>query len=147
MLKSTERNSIITLLAIAVVSQAIGNVLLSQGMKSVATLTSVISGDWPTVLLELCCGPTILLGLGFLIVSFVLFATTLSRADLSYVLPLVSSEVIVNVAFAQYFLQETVPPTRWFGALLISIGVVLVLRSSPRTFVGNESIEWRHESR
>ena len=147
MLKSTERNTIITLLGSAVVSQAIGNVLLSQGMKSVAALTSVITGDRLMVLLELCCSPPILLGLAFLIVSFVLFATTLSRADLSYVLPIVSSEVIVNVAFAKYFLYETVPPTRWFGAALISIGVVLVLRSSPRTFVANESIACHHESR
>ena len=147
MLKRRERNQIITLLAIAVVSQATGNVLLTQGMKSVAALTSVITGDWLTVALQLCCSPPMLLGLAFLVVSFALFATTLSRADLSFVLPLVSSEVIVNVAFAKYFLQEAVPPTRWFGAVLISIGVVLVLRSSPRTFVANEPIEWRPESR
>ena len=147
MLKSTERNAIIILLTIAVVSQAIGNVLLSHGMKAVSVLTSVASADWRMLPLQICCSPPILLGLGFLIVSFVLFATTLSRADLSYVLPLVSSEVIVNVAFAKYFLQETVPPTRWFGAVLISIGVVLVLRSSPRTFVADHPVGLRQESR
>jgi uncharacterized membrane protein len=147
LLTQTERNQIITLLGIAVVSQATGNVLLSQGMKSVAALTSVVSVDWRPALLQFCCSPSILLGLALLIVSFVLFATTLSRADLSFVLPLVSSEVVVNVAFAKYFLHETVPSTRWLGAVLISVGVVLVLRSCPRTFVANESIEWRQESR
>ena len=146
MLNSSERNTIIGLLGIAVVSQAAGNVLLSDGMKSVAGLTSVVSGDWLELSLQVCCSPPILLGLAFLIISFVLFATTLSRADLSYVLPLVSSEVVVNVAFAKYFLQETVPPTRWVGAVLISMGVVLVLKSSPRTFVANEP-GLRQESR
>lgn len=105
-----------------------------------------VSGDWVAISLQICCSSSMLVGLGFLIVSFVLFATTLSRADLSFVLPVVSAEVVVNVAFAQYFLQETVPPTRWFGAVLISIGVVLVLRSSQRTFgVANEPITLRHE--
>jgi drug/metabolite transporter (DMT)-like permease len=143
--KTSERTTIIALLAIAVVSQAIGNVFLSQSMKSMSALHPV-SGDWVAISLQICCSPSMLVGLGFLIVSFVLFATTLSRADLSFVLPVVSAEVVVNVAFAQYFLQETVPPTRWFGAVLISIGVVLVLRSSPRTFgVANEPITLRHE--
>jgi len=31
-------------------------------------------------------------------------------------------------------LNETVSSTRWIGAVLISIGVILVLWSSPRTF-------------
>ncbi|WP_447985741.1 EamA family transporter [Nitrospira sp. Nam74] len=147
LLQSAERNKIIALLGMAVVSQAIGNVLLSQGMKSVATLYPVVTGDWLMVFL-LCCSPSILFGLAFVIVSFVLFATTLSRADLSFALPLVSSEVVVNVAFAKYFLQETVSPTRWLGAVLISIGVVLVLRSSPRTFaVANEPVKLRQEIR
>ena len=98
--KSTERTKIITLLGIAIVSQAIGNVLLRQSMKSV----SAVSGDWLAISLQICCSPSVLVGLGFLIVCFVLFATTLSRADLSFVLPVVSSEVILNVAFAKYFL-------------------------------------------
>jgi len=73
--------------------------------------------------------PTLWLGTAFLIVSFILFATALSWADLSFVVPAVSVEVVVNVAFANYFLNETVSLTRWMGVLLISVGVILVLRS------------------
>ncbi|HZC80331.1 MAG TPA: hypothetical protein VE222_01210, partial [Nitrospiraceae bacterium] len=49
-------------------------------------------------------------------------------------LPAISSEVVINVACADYFLNETVSSIRWIGALLISIGVALVVQSSPRTF-------------
>jgi drug/metabolite transporter (DMT)-like permease len=49
------------------------------------------------------------------------------------VVPAISSEVVINVAFADYFLNEAVSSTRWTGAVLISIGVILVLLSSPRT--------------
>lgn len=130
----TERTEIIALLGIAIVSQAIGNVLLSQGMKSISEGSPTIWSNWLAVSLQVVRTPSIVFGVGFLIIFFVLFATTLSRADLSFVLPAISSEVIVNVAFANYFLQETVSRTRWLGVVLISIGVVLVVRSSPRTF-------------
>lgn len=137
----TERTEIIALLGIAIVSQAIGNVLLSQGMKSISEGSPTIWSDWLAVALQAVRTPSILFGVGFLITFFVLFATTLSRADLSFVLPAISSEVIVNVAFANYFLQETVSTTRWLGVVLISIGVVLVVRSSPKTFgIENETV-------
>jgi drug/metabolite transporter (DMT)-like permease len=135
----TERTEIIALLGIAIVSQAIGNVFLSQGMKFISEGSPTIWSNWLAISLQAVHTPSILLGVGFLIIFFVLFATTLSRADLSFVLPAISSEVIVNVAFANYFLQETVSATRWLGVVLISIGVVLVGRSSPRTFgIDNE---------
>ena len=35
-----------------------------------------------------------------------------------------SIEVIINVAFAQFFLNEPVSAVRWIGALLISFGVI-----------------------
>jgi multidrug transporter EmrE-like cation transporter len=142
----TERTEIIALLGIAIVSQAIGNVLLSQGMKSISEGSPTIWSDWLAVALQAVRTPSILFGVGFLIMFFVLFATTLSRADLSFVLPAISSEVIVNVAFANYFLQETVSTTRWLGVVLISIGVVLVVRSSPKTFgIENEPVVVRQE--
>ena len=146
MQKWTERTELVALLGIAIVSQAIGNVLLSQGMKSVSEVGPPLWSSWIAVALQTCRSPSILFGVGFLIICFVLFATTLSRADLSFVLPVISSEVVVNVAFANYFLQETVSSTRWLGAVLISIGVVLVMRSSPRTFgAENELIAEQQE--
>ncbi len=130
----TERVRIIALLAIAIVSQAVGNVLLSQGMKLIAGLSQLTWSNWVAIFLQAVQSPSILLGVGFYVIFFVLFAAALSRADLSFVLPAISSEVVINVAFADCFLNETVSSIRWIGALLISIGVGLVVRSSPRTF-------------
>ncbi len=130
----TERVRIIALLAIAIVSQAVGNVLLSQGMKLIAGLSQLTWSNWVAIFLQAVQSPSIMLGVGFYVIFFVLFAAALSRADLSFVLPAISSEVVINVAFADCFLNETVSSIRWIGALLISIGVGLVVRSSPRTF-------------
>jgi uncharacterized membrane protein len=130
----TERIRIIALLAVAIVSQAVGNVLLSQGMKLIAEESQLSWSNWVAIFLRAVQSPSILFGVGFYVVFFVLFAAALSRADLSFVLPAISSEVVINVAFADCFLDESVSSIRWIGALLISIGVGLVVQSSPRTF-------------
>jgi len=130
----TERIRIIALLAVAIFSQAVGNVLLSQGMKLIAGESQLTWNNWVSIFLQAVQSPSILFGVGFYVIFFVLFAAALSRADLSFVLPAISSEVVLNVAFADYFLNETVSAIRWTGVLLISIGVGLVVQSSPRTF-------------
>lgn len=73
--------------------------------------------------------PTIWLGAALLLIAFFLFTAALSWADLSFVLPTVSVEVIVNVAFADYFLNEPVSAVRWIGTIFVSVGVILVMRS------------------
>lgn len=130
----TEKMKILVLLTMAIASQAIGNILLSQGMKSIAAGSNYMSAHWVLIVSQAVQSPSILLGTACFAVFFVLFAAALSRADLSFVLPAISSEAVINVAFADYFLNEAVSPTRWAGAVLISIGVGLVVRSSPSTF-------------
>ena len=123
---STARPSLkktIAVLIPAIFAQAGGNVILSMKMKEIG------SSSWFPLVPRAAESPTLWFGTALLIVSFVLFATALSWADLSFVVPAVSAEVVVNVVFANYFLHEVVSLTRWMGVLLISIGVVLVLRS------------------
>ena len=118
MLKKT-----IAVLIPAIFAQAFGNVFLSMRMKEIADT------DLLALLPRAIESPTLWLGTVLLIISFGLFAAALSWADLSFVVPAVSMEVVVNVVFAAYFLNEIVSLTRWTGVLLISIGVILVLRS------------------
>ncbi len=113
----------IVVLILTIFAQATGNVFLSMRMKEIG------NNDWSIFLVRAVESPAFWLGTVLLTVSFIFFATALSWADLSFVVPAVSAEVVVNVVFAKYFLNEVVSLTRWTGVLLISIGVVLVLRS------------------
>ncbi len=117
------------LLAVAIVAQAAGNVFLSKAMKQVAFIGQVMDGNLLGFLSQVIQNPMIWMGTALMIVFFLLFLTVLSKADLSFVLPVISIEVVVNVAFADYFLHEPVSAVRWIGTLLISLGVVLVFRS------------------
>jgi drug/metabolite transporter (DMT)-like permease len=113
----------IAILIPAIFVQAAGNVLLSMKMKEIG------SGNWLVLLPRAVESPTLWFGTVLLIISFLLFAAALSWADLSFVVPAVSIEVVVNVLSANTLLHEVVSFTRWTGVLFISIGVVLVLRS------------------
>jgi drug/metabolite transporter (DMT)-like permease len=119
-------------LTIAILAQATGNMYLSKGMKHLAAASSL--SDHP--LLGMAWGalgsPLICLGTLLLIVFFFLFTAALSWEDLSFVLPATSFGYVLNVAFAYYFLSETVSVTRWVGTGFISLGVLLVARSGLR---------------
>jgi drug/metabolite transporter (DMT)-like permease len=124
---STPRGSLkktIAVLIPAIFAQAAGNVLLSMRMKQMG------GSDWLVLLPRAVESPTLWIGTVFLIISFLLFAAALSWADLSFVVPAVSVEVVVNVLSANILLHEVVSLTRWIGVLFISIGVFLVLGSA-----------------
>ena len=117
---------IIALLAIAIVSQATGNVLLSQGMKHIAGESQPDADTWFSMLVQAVQSPSILLGAGFLIIFFVLFAIALSRADLSFVFPATALVYVVTTLAAKFILRETVSLPRWVGTVFVCLGVGLV---------------------
>src|SRR5437879_11847483 len=114
----TERIRSIALLAVAIISQAVGNVLLSQGMKLIAEESQLTWNNWVSIFLQAVQSPSILFGFGFYVIFFVLFAAALFRADLILVLLGISSEVVLNVAFAGFFLYDTVSAVHCTGYML-----------------------------
>jgi len=120
-------------LTVAILVQATGNVFLSKGMKSIASTSQIGQGELLSIPYQAVTSPMIWIGVALSIIFYVLFATALSWKDLSFVLPVISLEVVLNVAFGSWFLNELVSSKRWIGALLIAIGIILVLRSETRT--------------
>jgi drug/metabolite transporter (DMT)-like permease len=121
------------ILTLGIFAQATGNVFLSKEMKHIALAVQAIDSSFLVLFFSAFENPVVWMGTGLLIISFLLFVAALSLADLSFVLPVVSIEVIVNVAFANYFLNEPVSLLRWMGTMLISTGVILVVRSEKQT--------------
>jgi drug/metabolite transporter (DMT)-like permease len=124
----------------AIVSQAIGNVYLTKGMKAVASGGSAgegglihAAGRSLQVALDAAQNPSVLMGTALLIVFFALYSAALSWADLSFVLPATAFGYVLNVAAGHYFLNEPVTRARWAGAAIITLGVVFVSRSGDRT--------------
>lgn len=118
-------------LVLAILSQAVGNVCLTKGAKALTSAGA--AGDWLSLVQSGVQSPMLWVGTVFLIGFFVLFSAALSWADLSFVLPATSFGYVLNVACGRYILNEEVSQKRWIGALVITLGVVMVSRSGSRT--------------
>lgn len=128
-----------TVLIIAIVAQAAGDVFLTKGMKTLASLEMSGGAQSESVsqvlhlALQAMQSPMVWVGTLLLIVFFALFSAALSWADLSFVLPATAFGYVLNVAAGYYFLNEVVSPRRWAGAVIITLGVLFVSRSGHRT--------------
>lgn len=121
----------LVILALAILANGAGNLCLSYGMKSVGPPQAwTLPGLWDVVGTALSSLPVIAGGL-LLLVFFALFLSLLSWADLSYVLPMISSCFVVSALLGHLVLGEKISLVRWAGIALVSIGVLLVGRTGP----------------
>lgn len=132
---------IFILLASLSITQVLGDILLSRGMKD------FVGFDFtsPTIILYLIVhiltNYWILMGLCILVISLSLYLTAISKLDLSYVLPIHASSYVLNGLFAWAFLGESISGMRWVSTFIISCGVLFVGLSESQTsqFSGNYS--------
>jgi multidrug transporter EmrE-like cation transporter len=126
---------LLPLILLAILTQAFGNVMLSRGMKEVGIAISadLEAARYFSVALTTVSNPFFLLGLVLLITAFLLFLTLLSRADLSYVVPITSFSYVLIALMAVHLLKESIPLTRWCGIVCICGGVLLVSRGESAT--------------
>jgi uncharacterized membrane protein len=118
-------------LAMVVCANA-GDLLLKRGMSQIGAVR--LSGSGLTRAFELTVtSGTIWAGILFLSAFMLAYMTVLSWADYSYVMPAGAFGYAVLTVMAVLFLHESVSSRRWFGVVLICVGVLLVGQTKPRT--------------
>lgn len=117
------------LLILVVISNVLGNVFLSHGMRENGTLLSVSVFDY----LRPLGNPWVIIGVVILAIWMMADLALLSRADLSFVLPVTSVAYILIAILGETVLHEHISGTRWAGILLITLGVILVGFTPART--------------
>lgn len=121
------RTKVLTI--IVVLSNVLGNLALSLGMKAaVITQTPTVFSYAKAVL-----SPLVLFGVTLLIVWVLSRMTLMSVADLSYVLPVTSVGYVLSALAGKFFLAEQISGRRWAGTLLIFAGALLVGFTAPRS--------------
>ena len=116
-------------LAGVTVCAAVGDSLLSRGMREVGNISfQNLSGIILAIL-----NPWVALGIIFLLGFFASYMTALSWADLTYVLPATSLGYVLLALIARFVLHEQISVTRWLGIVLISTGVGFVTRGPELT--------------
>lgn len=119
------------ILILAVILNAVGNVLIKLGMNQVGSLdlTQPFKVLW-TIFLN----PGVVMGITFFIVALAGYSYTLSRFNLSTAYPIMSSlSFMVVLLISAVFLQERIQIAQLLGCFVILVGVWLVsANSTPR---------------
>lgn len=113
-------------LAIIVVANALGNLMLGYGMRQVGDISSYSPVALVASGLAAMANPWVLGGVVLLTVFFVTHAIVLSWADLSYVLLVTAIGYGLVVFLSWAVLDEHVSAMRWAGVAVITAGVMLV---------------------
>lgn len=114
------------LISLLNITQVLGDIWLSKGMKQFGEVNLVNSESWIPLISYLLTNFWIWLGVFFLILSLGLYLTVISKLDLSYVLSMHSLTYLLNAFFAELILDETISSMRLIGTLIITIGVLIV---------------------
>ncbi len=113
---------VIWIILFATLCVAAGETMLSAGMKEVHHANAHDAG----YILVTITNWKVLCGTSLMACYFGLYALCLSMADISFVLPFTALSYLLVAIFAQYFLHEHVTLTRWIGAFIIVLGVIVV---------------------
>lgn len=117
------------LVLIVVVSNVIGNVSLSHGMHQVGRIVSASPLDY----VKAFANPWTVIGICILTIWMLSDLALLSRADLSFVLPVTASAYVLVALFGKFLLHDHISWERWMGILLITGGVILAEETPSRT--------------
>jgi drug/metabolite transporter (DMT)-like permease len=120
------------LVVIVIVTNVLGNVSLSRGMHQVGRIVSASPLDY----LRAFANPWTAAGICILTVWMLSDLALLSRADLSFVLPVTASAYVLVALVGRFFLHDHISWERWLGIVLISGGVVLAEETPARTTKG-----------
>ena len=131
-LQNSEVGKTRTLVLIVVLTNVLGNVSLSHGMHQVGRIVSASPFDY----LSVFANPWALLGIVVLTIWMLSDLALLSRADLSFVLPVTASAYVLVALAGHFLLHEHISWERWVGILLITGGVILAEETPARTTKG-----------
>lgn len=112
-------------LAISVVLGTFGDMLTAKGMSAHGIENFGVSG-LSQVLLHIGTDRLVLLGILCDAISFFALMALLSVSEISFAVPASASSYIVKTALAGWYLGERVDTRRWWGAICVTAGIVLI---------------------
>ena len=117
---------------LVIATNVLGNVSLSRGMHQVGRIVSASPLDY----LRAFANPWTLIGICVLVIWMLSDLALLSRADLSFVLPVTASAYVLVALGGHFLLRDHISWERWTGIVLITVGVILAEETPARTTKG-----------
>jgi len=124
------------LILVVILSNVIGNVTLGHGMRQTGAIVSASPLDY----LKAFAQPWTVIGVVVLAGWMISNLALLSRADLSFVLPVTAAGYVLIALAGRFWLGEHISSLRWVGIAAIALGVILAEETPSRTTdAGRES--------
>jgi bacterial/archaeal transporter family protein len=120
------------LVLLVILTNVFGNIFLSRGMHQVGRIVSASPLDY----FHAFANPWTAMGIMVLVIWMLSDLALLSRADLSFVLPVTASAYVLVALLGHFLLHDRVSWVRWVGILLITGGVILAEETPARTTTG-----------
>ena len=114
---------------VVVGTNVVGNYALARGLRRIGVIDTWSPLPYIRAFFQLWVG----IGVAFMVTWLIARLTLLSWADLSYVLLVTSFSYVLTAVAGAVGLNETVTWIHWMGIGLITMGVALVVRTSPQT--------------
>jgi len=124
------RNPMIDVIILVLICVVIGSfaqvyIKLGVGEKGGISLSELVTRKIFSILFN----RYVFLGLLLYSISTILWFVILSKAELSFVYPLIALGYIVTAFLAKIYFNESLTLLRWSGIVLILIGAGLILKS------------------
>jgi drug/metabolite transporter (DMT)-like permease len=103
-----------------------GELFVSRAMKTVGEVTDFRPSVIAKAVGRGMSQPAMWMGITLMALAFFALLGMLSVSKVSFVFPSTALSYAAGAMGGKFFLREKVTPQRWFGVLLVCIGVVLV---------------------
>ena len=103
-----------------------GELCVSRAMKTIGEVKDFHPGAIARVIGRAMALPRMWTGITLMAVAFFALLGMLSLAKVSFVFPSTALSYAAGALGGRFFLNERVTPQRWFGVLLVCVGVALV---------------------
>jgi drug/metabolite transporter (DMT)-like permease len=117
---------LIIILLAGLLLEAIGVVLLSQGLHEIGEVKTISAGELGRVIARGATNRHILMGVALEAAFFGVLLYLLSQRDVSLIWPLTSLGFVITAVAAKFIRHEDVTALRWGGVALIVLGAMLV---------------------
>jgi uncharacterized membrane protein len=118
-----ENRKMVLIMIFAVITLALGEATIARGMRQAGAVE--IAG-WRAVVWAALGNVWVVSGGLVLGLHLLIYATALSKADLSFVMPITAASYPLGTLLARFVLHEEVNLARWVGTMVIAIGVAVV---------------------
>src|SRR3989449_10945575 len=105
------------MIAIIVLADSAGDVLLTKGMRQVGEVSTFAPRALLAIARKAIRNHHFLASIVFMVMHFVGFLAVLSWADLSVVFPATTLVYVLGTLTAKFILQETISMHRWAGTM------------------------------